>query len=132
MSSSKRITIIQYSEWDEDGEEVFIYLEEAWLDVDGGYGFSSTEQVELALDLSEKTIEEQVRIFSQFQEENPESDCKIVSITINIIREEMSLEEDAYREARQKIALAKLNEGDIKALGIMNIHTYIKTKFHNA
>lgn len=132
MNSSQKVTTIQHSEWDEDGEEVFIYLEEAWLDGYGGYGFSSTEQVELALDLSEKPLEEQIKIFAQYQEENPDFECKIVTITISITREEMSLDENEYREARQRLALEKLNEGDMKALGVMNIFTYIKTKFHNA
>jgi len=131
-TTKRQITTIQYSESDEEGNDTTFYLEDAWRDSYDDYAFSQTEQVEMAHDLSESSLEDQVRIYEEFQEAYPECDCQLVKLTIEVTSEELSLGEDGYREARQRIALEKLNKGDIEALGLMKIFTYIKTKYHNA
>jgi hypothetical protein len=122
----KRITTIHFVD-NTDGEDVYLgYL----YGSPGAMGFNLAYSLDDAMDISNKTAEEQLEILYGFQCEYPEDECKLVVITTTIERVEVVMDEGLYKESRQRIALAKLTENDIKALGLMSIFTYIKTKYH--
>ena len=85
-----------------------------------------------AMDFSEQPKELITQIYDQFQNENEERDVELVRITVKTTVEDITEDDEEFKELRQKSALAKLTERDIKALGLVPIAVYIKTKFHNA
>lgn len=67
-----------------------------------------------------------------FQTQHDDKDCEIVRITTTTVIEDIMEDSETFKELRQKNALAKLSEKEIKALNLVPIAVYIKTKFHNA
>jgi hypothetical protein len=124
----KKVTTIHFVDV-VDGEDVYLgYM----YGSAGAMGFNLAYSLDDALDLSGRTADEQLEILYGFQCEYPESECKLVVITTTVEHVEVVMDEGLYKESRQRIALAKLTENDIKALGLMSIFTYIKTKYHVA
>lgn len=123
---SKLVIMFDY----EDGD--FGYLSGVYENTQGEMQVSTGYELEDATDLSNHTKEDIYELFLKFQEFHEDYDCELVRITTKVTVEDVETDDDTIKELRQKFALSKLNERDIKALGIANIATYIKTKFHNA
>lgn len=93
--------------------------------------FSTSYDIAYAEHISDDP-DELLKLFYHFASEYEDYPCKLIRVTETTEMAEMEINDDEMREVRQRIALSKLNEGDIKALGIGNIATYIKTKFHGS
>jgi hypothetical protein len=98
----------------------------------GDLEFSTSYGIEEAMDLSEFSEEEQYDLFMRFQEQNSDYDCEFIKLTVTTKVENMMEGNDTLKELRQKHALSKLTEREVKVLGLSSIATYIKTKYHNA
>jgi len=84
-----------------------------------------------AMDLS-RVPEEEIRdLFVDHQNYYEDYDCEIVRITREVTVEELQTDDTTIKELRQRQALSKLTERDIKILGLGSVATYIKTKYHN-
>jgi len=120
------ITTIRYM--DVDGE--YVYIKNA---VDFGedlsWSFGVAYEREEADDISELSVEDQVNLFIVFQEYYSNMECELVKLMIRIESKDLLTDSDLLKEARQRIALNKLNDRDIKALNLGSIATYIKTKY---
>lgn len=120
--------VIRYKDY--DGEYVYVGgLRSGVYDephLDDVYSF------EEAMDLSDQPKELITQVYDQYQKENEEREVELVRITVKTTVEDITEDDEEFKELRQKSALAKLSERDIKALGIVPIAVYIKTKFHNA
>lgn len=84
-----------------------------------------------AMDFDEQPKEIITRTYEQYQKENEGRDVELVRITVKTTVEDITEDDEEFKELLQKSALAKLSERDIKALGLVPIAVYIKTKFHN-
>jgi hypothetical protein len=128
MSTKKTktvITTIRYKDCDGD----YVYLASSWKDIDE-WRVNSAYQIEEAQDVSEMSSDEQMELYIAFSEYYEGEAVELVRITTTIEEDDLTdVDEGEYRELRQRIALRKLNDTDIRALGIMNIATYIKTKY---
>lgn len=74
---------------------------------------------------------EMMRLFYYFCQENPDRVCNIRRAKITVEIDNDVVDEQQMREVRQRLAIEKLNEQDIEALGLTKVAVYIKTKFHN-
>lgn len=126
------VTVIRYL--DDEGD--YVYLCNAWKtydDSDYTWRCTCAYTLEEAMDLSDRSDTERLEMFMGFQEYYDDVNAEIVRVVTTVETEDLTdVDEGDYREMRQRIALKKLNENDIKALGIVNIATYIKTKYHNS
>lgn len=120
--------VIRYKDY--DGEYVYVGgLRSGVYDephLDDVYSF------EEAMDFGDQPKELITQVYDQYQKENDEREVELVRITVKTTVEDITEDDEEFKELRQKSALAKLSERDIKALGIVPIAVYIKTKFHNA
>jgi hypothetical protein len=116
-----------------DEDDDFAYITHVYIDGNDEYQTTNCYDFEDALDLSPYSQTELVKIYRSFFETyGDDYDCEIVNITKTIKIAPYETEDDTIKELTQKHALSKLTEREIRALGIVNIATYIKTKFHNA
>lgn len=126
--NTQTVTVMRYLDTDGD----YVYLCNAWQS-DDEWRCSCAYTLEEALDVSSFTDEHRLEMFMGFQEYYDDVDAEMVRIKTTVEVEDLTdVDEGEYREMRQRIALKKLTESDIRALGIVNIATYIKTKYHNA
>lgn len=114
---------------DSDGDEG--YVSYVYDSASRDPTFNTTYNLNDAGDMSNHSYAEMTRLFYHYQREIDYATCHIKKIKTIMEVEEIGIDDDEMREIRQRIAIGKLNETDIKALGITNIATYIKTKFHN-
>lgn len=128
MDENYSITTIRFT--DSDGD--FVYLESAYPDHDGDMRVSSCYRINEAMDLSSMTQESIFEMYQAFQSYYADEACEVVRITVKTTVENLFEDNDEYKETRQRVALKKLNDQDIKILNLTNLAVYIKTKYHNA
>lgn len=128
MDDNYSITTIRFT--DSDGD--YVYLESTYPDHDGDMRVTSCYRINEAMDLSGMNDESIFSIYQSFQSYYEDEACEVVRITVKTTVENLFEDNDEYREARQQVALKKLNEHDIKVLNLTNLAVYIKTKYHNA
>lgn len=121
-------TVIRYM----DCDNTYTYLGPPYDDSYNPMDFSSQYSFEEAEDLSNRSRVEMMQIFEKFQDENVGFDCELVKITVSTKVEDEFIDDEVLKELRQRAALKKLTDSDVKALGLTNIAVYIKTKYHNA
>lgn len=121
-------TVIRYKDYDND----HIYVGTVSTGSYDSLYINESYTLEDAFDFSDQDSEYIVSIYDQFQRDNPSFECEVVRITVKTTIEDVMDGSDVYKELRQKTALSKLTEKEIKALGLTNIAVYIKTKYHNA
>lgn len=127
MSESKETkTIIRYF----DSDDTYVFAGAPWMDSADNLRISEIYNIEDAYDFSGHDNEELFDFFEIFQDDHPDFDIELIEMT-TIVKDIMD-ENDLFKELRQKAALRKLTEPEIKALGITNIAVYIKTKYHKA
>jgi hypothetical protein len=114
-----------------DCDGTYTYMGAPWEDSYGDQRFGSEYTFEDAFDLSESSNGEVMDFLEKYQDENEGFDCELVKITISTEIEDLMEDDPEFKELRQRAALKKLTEAEIKALGITNIAVYIKTKYHN-
>lgn len=119
--------VLRYKEYDSS----YSYISDVSTNSYDELFISEAYSFEEAKDFDEYELDYVMEIYEQFQEENSNSTIEIVRMkTITYIEDVM--DDGEFKEVRQKNALAKLTEDEIKALGLTNIAVYIKTKFHDA
>ena len=79
----------------------------------------------------DKTATEVVEILERLYNRFPGTQYEFVKVNMSITVDPVDIDNDVYLEERRKIALAKLNPDNIKALGLESLATYNKLKFHN-
>ena len=127
MSESKETkTILRYF----DTDDTYVYAGGPWMDSVDTLHISEVYNVEDAYDFCGHEDEEVFNFFEIFQDGHPDFDIELVEMT-TIIKDVMD-DNDLFKELRQKAALRKLTDAEVKALGITNIAVYIKTKYHKA
>lgn len=120
--------VIRYKDY--DGE--YVYVGGLLTGNYDGLNIADAYSFEDAMDFGEQPKELITQVYDQYQKENDERDVELVRITVKTTVEDITEDDEEFKELRQKSALAKLSERDIKALGLVPIAVYIKTKFHNA
>lgn len=122
------ITAIRYK--DSDGD--FVYMSDGYK-IDGDWRVTSCYSIEEAKDVSVFSHDDQLSMYMAFHEYYEVEEIEMVRISTTIVTEDLlDVDDGELKEMRQRIALSKLTDRDIRALGITNIATYIKTKYHNA
>ena len=91
---------------------------------------SVTYDLNHAADLSNDDQEICIQCFRRCIDEHPEVEWKILDVVTTV--SEVFTDDVSITEYRQKSGLAKLNQREIKALGLDMIQVYIKTKFHES
>lgn len=128
MDENYSITTIRFT--DSDGD--FVYLESTYPDHDGDMRVTSCYRINEAMDLSGMDQDHIFDVYQAFQSYYEDTVCEVVKITVKTTVENLFEDNDEYRETRQRVALKKLNEDDIKILNLTNLAVYIKTKYHNS
>lgn len=125
---TKTTTVIRFL--DTDNEYVYVSgTNEVAYDRLHCYDAYSLEDAE---DYSDQSKERIAEILEAFQDQNVDHECEVVRITMKTTIEDIMENDDVFKELRQRGALAKLSEKEIKALNLTSIAVYIKTKYHNA
>lgn len=125
---SKTALVIRYKDYDDE----YVYVGGLYNGQYDTPSITGVYEFDDAMDFSEQPKEHIVQVYDQFQNENEERDVELVRITVKTTIEDITEDDEEFKELRQKSALAKLTERDIKALGLVPIAVYIKTKFHNS
>lgn len=129
-TTNKTITAIRYLD---SSDSEYVYLGNAWENGEGGWRVTTAYTLDEAMDITGNSIDTQMALFTSFQEYFDEEEVEMVRVQTTIETEDLlDAVEGEFKEMRQRIALNKLTERDIKALGIVSVATYIKTKYHNA
>lgn len=119
--------VLRYKEYDNSYSYISDITTNSYDEIYIAEGYSFED----AKDFDDYELDYVIEVYEQFQNENINSTVEIVRIkTITYIEDVMN--EGEFKEIRQKNALAKLTEDEIKALGLTNIAVYIKTKFHDS
>lgn len=102
-------------------------------DDEGEFDFSVTNHIEDSVDLNDTNKDKHLEIFDAFTRayDGEYIDIKLINATVTTLIEDVVIK-DEYAEILQKNALSKLTPSEVKALGITNLLTYIKLKFHKA
>lgn len=123
-----KVTAMRYLDTDGD----YVYVSRVSDNHEGGYYINVAYNLDEAYDFVNTDKEELMKILEGFQDYYDDMDCEVVKITIRTTTEDIMMDDPEFKELRQKHALDKLTEKEIKALGLVPIAVYIKTKFHNA
>ena len=131
MNSTTEVTeriVFQFIDSDDDvGYASYVYDQ----DTDHPM-FNTTFSAKEAFNFSHLETDDLVRLFYYFSVEIDGCPCEIVRTRTTVETLPVEINEDKMREIRQRIALKKLNHKDVEVLGLTNVATYIKTKYHNA
>lgn len=127
--TTKTLTTIRFLD---TGDGEYVYMGEPYRSSLNQLVAGTEYELESAHDLSTFTKAEQFELLLSFQDTFCTQDCELVRLIITTEVEDLMEEDDEMRELRQKRALDKLTVRDIEVLNLMKIHTYLKTKYHNA
>ena len=130
MREEKKVaTVLRYRDYDGD----FVYVGAVnENDYDSSFYINECYDAEGAMDFDGHSEEYIFNVFEQFTEEANGKEVELVRITTVTQTEDLMADDEKFKELRQKAALSKLSEAEIKALGLTSIAVYIKTKYHNA
>lgn len=112
-------------------DQVWFYCSYVARYSDGDWCFSSTRNLSEAVNVfdsysvNEDCLFEALMAYGEYAES---TDVEIAKMNITI--DAKAVDSDMIREAKQRIALKKLNNADIEILGLSSLATYIKTKYH--
>ncbi len=88
-----------------------------------------TDRIEEATSFDESTVENLIRTYQNSLKRYGDADIDYIKVSIKKVFEPIDLSKDEYLEERRRVALAKLSDDDIKALGIEPLAVYNKLKY---
>ncbi len=88
-----------------------------------------TDRIDEATSFDTLTTENLIRTYQNSLKRYTDADIDYIKISVKKVFEPIDLNKDEYLEERRRVALAKLADDDVKALGVEPLAVYNKLKY---
>jgi hypothetical protein len=90
-----------------------------------------TDRIEEASQFNSSSVESIVKAY-QLAVRKYQREVQYVKVIVNTDTDVIDLDKDEFLEEKRRVALNKLSQDDIKALGLEKLATYNKLKYHES